>query len=155
MEAMKSEQHKKILASSWEQLSIQAILKAVALPTLIPIVVLSALHVWYVQSSEPFSTNWYSLVVFFLYIATFGTVGLYVFRTYQVTQPMMVVLMVVSGLLAGLIIAGLKLIMYFETWAVFRLISEPIFTAVFAGIFGTILLWSRSRLPSNLGRGIL
>lgn len=155
MEAMNSDQHKKTLASSWEQLSFITLLKAVTLPTLIPTIVLSALHVWYVRAGEPFATSWYSLVLFIAYIITFGAVGLYLLRTYQLTRPMITVLMGCSGLLAGFIVAVVKLAVYYETWAVFRLISEPIFTALFAGIFGAILLWGRSRLPSNSGRGIL
>jgi len=59
------------------------------------------------------------------------------------------------GLVAGVVIAAVKLVSAFEPWAVFRLISEPIFTALFAGILGVIFLWGKSQLPSHTSQGIL
>jgi|GEM_PF-4484078 len=155
MEVMNSTQHKKTLASSWEDLTFGILFKVATLPSLLPIILVSAWYIWHVESGETLSAIWYSVILFVLYILSFMGVAWYLQRTYELTKTIMAVLMGFSGFFAGVVIAVVKLTIFFESWAVFRLISEPIFTAIFAGIFGAILLWGKARLPSRSGGGIL
>ncbi|MFA5031098.1 MAG: hypothetical protein WC495_05945 [Patescibacteria group bacterium] len=155
MAAMDTDSHKKILAPSWEHMSLKMLMKATSVPVLLPIIFVAGWYVWYVRAGEPISSTWYSVILFFVYVLSFVLLAIFFSRSYQLTRNVMAVLMGFCGLVSGLIIAVVKLFVFFEPWAIFRLISEPIFTALFAGILGAIFLWGRSRLPLNSDKGIL
>jgi len=155
MEAMEIHQQKKILAPSWEQITLKMLMKAAGLPALLPIIVIAGFYIWYTRSGELLSSTGYSIILFFGYVLSFAALAVYFLRTYSLTQNVMAVLMGFCGLVAGFVVAIIKIWEFFEPWTIFRLISEPIFTALFAGILGAILMWGKSRLPSNSDKGIL
>lgn len=148
-------QHKKILAPSWEQFGFMTLIKAAGIPACLPIIVIAGFYVWYVLAGEPISSTWYSVLLFVGYVVSFALIALFLLRSYQLNKYTFALVMGFCGFLSGLCIAIVKLFVFFEPWTIFRLIAEPVFTALFAGVLGALLLWGKFKLPSNPDKGIL
>lgn len=139
--------YNRTVSTSWDSLSFIALSKITWIPTLLTSIALIG-FAWWESHGQNFSQSYYAIIVLIVYILVFGGYSFLLLRRANFTRSHIVVIMGFSGLCSGLVIAIGKLFILYRGWALLRLISEPILTALLAAIIGVLVFWRRTHLKS-------
>jgi hypothetical protein len=136
MDTMRQEQNV-TLDSSGKSNSFIAHVRAAGIPSLIVSALIFGLYAWDHFDPSRFSDTIFTIISFVLYAAFLF--GLTVYFGRNSSREMLLTRLVVAGLCIGVLVAIGKLILVFRLWALFRLIAEPITTALVALAIGYIV----------------
>lgn len=134
-------------ATEWYNLSFSMLVSLAWLPVLSASVILIGLAWWW-SGSQSIDGLYYSIALLIVYLVVFVGYSIVLLRRVNFTRSHMAVIMGFAGLFTGLFVAIGKIIILFRGWALLRLISEPILTAVLAAIIGVLVFWRRAQLKT-------
>lgn len=146
MDGMQAPATKQQLAPTWEQIRIQDLVRVSIIPVLIATILLAALSIWRIKQPEAIGESQFVSIILIAHVILFAIMSGWYMRRLELTSPSMLVLMIFSGLITGLLVAIAKLAFDYHTFAILRIVGEPITTALGAAIVGYLAYWQLSKL---------